>query len=158
MTQTPARIEDRGGTGTESETRAPSVSPCAGENGGAMRTLRVGTAVAAFSLALALPLPAAQAQTTATPPGRIAARMAYDAARQEVVLFGGLDGTGFPLVDTWIWNGTNWTERHPAPSPSSRYNPAVAYDGARKEVVLFGGSTGSGSCHQQVRAQPKGQR
>ena len=32
--------------------------------------------------------------------------MAYDAARGEVVLFGGSDGTSI-LNDTWVWDGTN---------------------------------------------------
>jgi hypothetical protein len=64
--------------------------------------------------------------------------MAYDAARGEVVLFGGRDGTQF-LGDTWTWNGTAWTEEHPDTSPSPRVGMGMAYDAARSLVVLFGG-------------------
>jgi HYR domain len=63
-------------------------------------------------------------------------RMVYDAARGEVVLFGGTDGTGF-RNDTWVWDGTNWTQKSPANSPTPRYGNVV-YDAARGEVVLFG--------------------
>jgi hypothetical protein len=36
--------------------------------------------------------------------------MAFDAARSEVVLFGG--ETGAPSAgDTWTWDGTDWTQR-----------------------------------------------
>jgi hypothetical protein len=38
--------------------------------------------------------------------------MAYDAASQEVVLFGGYSLHLGDLGDTWSWNGTNWTELH----------------------------------------------
>jgi len=65
--------------------------------------------------------------------------MAYDAAHQRVVLFGGLGGSG----DTWVWDGTTWTQLTPSASPSARYLHAMAYDAARQRVVLFGGSPGS---------------
>jgi hypothetical protein len=60
--------------------------------------------------------------------------MAFDAARQQVVYFGG------PLGDqTWIWNGITWTKRTPAHSPPVRSGHAMAYDAARQRVILFGG-------------------
>jgi hypothetical protein len=34
--------------------------------------------------------------------------LAYDAARNRVVLFGGTDELGL-LRDTWTWDGTDWT-------------------------------------------------
>jgi hypothetical protein len=55
--------------------------------------------------------------------------MAYDAARGEVVLFGGWDGT--LLGDTWTWDGTTWTEEHPAISPPARILMGMAYDPGR---------------------------
>ena len=67
--------------------------------------------------------------------------MAYDAERQEVVLFGGQSTTGV-LNDTWVWNGTGWSQKAPTTSPSARSDHSMAYDAVRKEVVLFGGSTG----------------
>jgi hypothetical protein len=64
--------------------------------------------------------------------------MAYDAARQRVVLFGGQD-----LGDTWEWDGVSWAQRNPAASPTARENHAMAYDAARQRVVLFGGYSGA---------------
>ena len=42
--------------------------------------------------------------------------MAYDAAHNVTVLFGG-QGNQSEMADTWTWNGTNWTQQHPATSP-----------------------------------------
>jgi hypothetical protein len=70
--------------------------------------------------------------------------MASDAARGEVVLFGGYNDLGF-LRSTWTWDGTDWTHRTPAHSPPSRYLPGMAYDAARSEVVLFGGEASNGN-------------
>ena len=64
--------------------------------------------------------------------------MAYDAARGQVVLFGGY-GNISEYGDTWVWDGTNWTQKSPAISPSLRESHAMAYDAARGQVVLFGG-------------------
>src|SRR5262249_11900066 len=44
---------------------------------------------------------------------------AYDAAREVVVLFGGYDAAATAMQDdTWLWNGSAWTEVLPAPEPS----------------------------------------
>ena len=43
------------------------------------------------------------------------------------------------LGDTWTWDGTDWTQRHPAHSPPGRDSMGMAYDAARGQVVLFGG-------------------
>jgi hypothetical protein len=65
--------------------------------------------------------------------------MAYDAARAQVVLFGG--GVGASVyADTWVWDGNNWTQEYPANSPPARSGHALAYDAARGQVVLFGGN------------------
>ena len=66
--------------------------------------------------------------------------MAYDAARQRVVLFGGSQSSGY-LSDTWQWDGTNWTQAAPANSPPARTLFAMTYDAARQRVVLFGGQS-----------------
>jgi hypothetical protein len=39
--------------------------------------------------------------------------MAYDAARQETVLFGGEPASTDTLGDTWIWDGGTWAEQLP---------------------------------------------
>jgi hypothetical protein len=66
--------------------------------------------------------------------------MAYDAGRDEVVMFGGripLEETRFD--DTWILTGDTWQQRHPAASPPALAGVSMTYDPVRDEVVLFGG-------------------
>lgn len=64
--------------------------------------------------------------------------MAYDAARGQVVLFGGENSLGL-LADTWVWNGATWTPKSPTHSPPPRYSHVMAYDAAHGQTVLFGG-------------------
>ncbi len=73
-----------------------------------------------------------------SPPPRSSHAMAYDAALQQVVLFGGFDGAQ-DLDDTWVWDGTNWTEAFPPTRPLPRNQHAMAYDTARARILLFGG-------------------
>src|ERR1035441_987092 len=75
--------------------------------------------------------------TPASPSGREAPAMAYDAARQQVVLFGGQGETSFnQFADTWVWDGTTWAQKFPTIHPSARVLHAMAYDAARQQVVL----------------------
>ncbi len=79
-----------------------------------------------------------------SPPARYAHMLAYDAARSEVVLFGGiLRSNGQAANDTWVWNGTTWTQRTPATTPNARYGAGMAYDAVRQQVVLFSGQGGA---------------
>ncbi|HUS27069.1 MAG TPA: kelch repeat-containing protein [Kofleriaceae bacterium] len=72
--------------------------------------------------------------------GRWGAKMAFDPAHNEIVLFGGNNNGA--LGDTWILRGGAWEERSPASSPEARYGHAMAYlPGVG--VVLFGGTTGT---------------
>jgi hypothetical protein len=71
------------------------------------------------------------------PPG--GGSMAYDSARQQVVL---LTCATVPFGDTWIWDGNAWTQKFPATSPA-RCGNNVVYDSLRSEVVRFGGFDGS---------------
>jgi hypothetical protein len=64
-------------------------------------------------------------------------RMAFDEARNELVLFGGRDIGG--RNETWTWKGTNWEQRFPAHTPGGRGAHGMAYDSIRREIVLFGG-------------------
>jgi hypothetical protein len=84
-----------------------------------------------------------QEHPTKSPSGRGYAGMAYDAADGKVVLFGGDSSSSLasPFSDTWVWNGTDWKQEHPAKSPSGRALPSMAYDAADGKVVLFGGAT-----------------
>ncbi len=88
----------------------------------------------------------AQANPAMSPSGRQYAAMAYDAATRQMVLFsGGIGGGGPQSPDTWIWNGTNWSQATPRISPSAREGAVLAYDGATRQLVLFGGETGTNS-------------
>ncbi|HEO70023.1 MAG TPA: hypothetical protein ENN80_02090, partial [Candidatus Hydrogenedentes bacterium] len=77
-------------------------------------------------------------------PGRLGGHaMAYDAARNGVLLFGGRhQETGF-TDQTWTWDGTTWTLLHPAHRPPPRLRAKMTYDSEREVVVLFGGIGGS---------------
>jgi hypothetical protein len=73
------------------------------------------------------------------PSARAAASMTFDSVRNEVVVFGGENYNDGELNDTWVWNGTTWTNKTPEASPPSRIWGSMAFDAARGEVVLFGG-------------------
>ena len=84
-----------------------------------------------------------QPKTTSAPPPRMNYGLAYDAARGQVVLFGGWDEQQ-ALNDTWLWDGENWVEVHPPVSPSPRLDARSVYDAARQVALLFGGSRPEG--------------
>jgi hypothetical protein len=71
--------------------------------------------------------------------------MVFDPATNQLLLFGGsaTTGTGFSN-QTWTWNGSNWTQLHPATSPPGREDQQMAYDAATKTVILFAGFHGTG--------------
>jgi hypothetical protein len=72
------------------------------------------------------------------PPARAGAALAYDVARQVLVLFGGsTPQVGF--ADTWEYDGTGWTQIQAPTTPSARSGHAMVYDESRHVVVLFGG-------------------
>jgi len=88
----------------------------------------------------------------ASAPGLLAGQgMTYDPALGEDLLFGGCDSGHYwndscTAVDsTWVFANGNWTELHPANSPSARTAPLMVYDAAVQSVVLFGGGAGTPS-------------
>lgn len=78
-------------------------------------------------------------RATTGPNARTQFVMAYDAARQRTVLFGGIGSGSTPLTETWEWDGASWVQRTPAASPSARSGFSMAYDAARQRTVLYGG-------------------
>jgi len=82
---------------------------------------------------------------TPGPSPRTHAAMAYDAADQRVVLFGGVQGDftnfnpGTVWGDTWLWDGSKWMKMNPTNSPPARWGAMMTYDAAHGQVVLFGG-------------------
>jgi uncharacterized protein (TIGR03437 family) len=80
------------------------------------------------------------------PLARYGHAMAFDSAQGQVVLFGGISefnspAAGAVLSDTWVWNGSTWTEESPQTSPPARFLNTLTYDSAHSQVVLFGGSS-----------------
>jgi cysteine-rich repeat protein len=72
------------------------------------------------------------------PPARTYHALAYDSARDRLVIFGGRrNDTSAELGDTWTWNGT-WTNATGS-GPSARDGAAMAYDASGSVMVLFGG-------------------
>ncbi len=55
------------------------------------------------------------------------------------MLFGGAGSSDEDLADTWVWDGTTWTDVSSPTSPQARRQFAMTYDELRQEVVLFGG-------------------
>jgi hypothetical protein len=64
--------------------------------------------------------------------------MAYMESSQEIVLFGGIDQSGY-LRDTWTWRSGCWTQHTLTTGPVGRAHAAMAYDPKRGVVVLTGG-------------------
>lgn len=81
-----------------------------------------------------------QMQPAAAPSARYRSRMAFDPVNAKVLLFGGHNGTGHMVFqDTWLWDGTTWSQASPATSPPARSDHSMAADLVRQRVVLFGG-------------------
>lgn len=96
--------------------------------------------------------------TSATPPARTGAAMAFDPATGDVVLFGGEAGNetsglynltssgsggGTWLNDTWLFQKDQWTELDEPIAPSPRAGAALAFDAYDGELLLFGGTNGT---------------
>lgn len=78
-----------------------------------------------------------RAVATTGPTARGGAALAYDAARDRVVLVGGTNQlSGAALSDTWLFDGTTWTEATP-PTPAPAVTGAgLAYDATRELVFM----------------------
>ncbi len=76
---------------------------------------------------------------TVSPPAREAAMMVTDSSENQVVLFGGGNGTAF-FGDTWVFKNATWTKIGPlAQAPCPRMYPQVSDDPAVGGVMLFSG-------------------
>lgn len=81
---------------------------------------------------------------------RVAPRMVYDPTTSSTLLFGGqtpLDGATnriYGLAETWIWNGSRWTQRYTPHVPPGRAAQSMVWDSLRNRAVMFGGNDGSG--------------
>ena len=87
------------------------------------------------------------------PPGRKQHMLAYDRARDRVVLFGGdasttpggPGSTPDPLGDTWELDGAAWVEIDVDGAPPPRADGAMVYDDTLGKIVLFGGHDAAGA-------------
>lgn len=83
-----------------------------------------------------------QLSPSTVPPDRSQHAMCWDGT--QVVMFGGFQQTGgspnpfFYLSDTWVWDGSDWTEIITASSPSDRTHPSVIETDS--QTILYGGS------------------
>ncbi len=77
------------------------------------------------------------------PSPRINAAIAYDQQEKKIILFGGIDSTGF-LQDTWIYGRNGWEQMTVRNVPSSRQLATAAYDAIHHNTVLFGGRDENG--------------
>ena len=64
--------------------------------------------------------------------------MVYDSADDDVVMFGGTDESFTDLNETWLWDGSEWTEASPIFSPAARTNHCMI--DSSFGLLLFGGS------------------
>lgn len=76
-----------------------------------------------------------QLTTPVAPAPTAYSAMAYDGARNVVVLFG-----GFTSNETWEFDGVAWHQRAPAQSPPPRARAAFAWSPVAGKCVLFGGA------------------
>ena len=82
-----------------------------------------------------------------SPSPRDSGVMAYDALHQQTIMFGGVNNASghFERLDeTWMWNGSTWTQLSPVHSPGAGNGMQMAYDEAMQEIILFGGLPASG--------------
>jgi hypothetical protein len=83
-------------------------------------------------------------QGDGSPDGRKSHAMAYDEAREELILLGGT-GT-YDNYTTWAFSANSWENRGPAEEATEPVSPAQlkwhagAYDPQRQRTVLFGGT------------------
>ena len=95
-------------------------------------------------------MPPAWGQTMprARPSQRSRHGMAFDSARNRVVLFGGYlqpnPPNYFPTDETWEWDGSTWEKKEPLKRPPPRVQFGMAFDSTRKRVIIFGGATDPG--------------
>jgi hypothetical protein len=84
-------------------------------------------------------------------PRRAGHSLAYDAGHDQIILFGGTDGTA--LCDgggslycgsTWLLDEQGWRQLHPQLAPSPRNLAPMIYDQAHQRIILFGGQNEHG--------------
>jgi Galactose oxidase, central domain len=80
------------------------------------------------------------------PPPLAYASAAYDSDNQTIVLFGGSRSNGSLSNDTWVWDGSTWTDfsGSEVQAPPARMSASMAFDPKLHQLILFGGEGASG--------------
>jgi hypothetical protein len=83
---------------------------------------------------------------TGGPSPRVNFGLGSDFTNARTVLFGGntIGGSGSLLSDTWLWNGTAWSQASNSSAPGARSMVDLVFDPATGRVAMFGGSNASG--------------
>ncbi|MEE2886618.1 MAG: kelch repeat-containing protein, partial [Planctomycetota bacterium] len=76
---------------------------------------------------------------TTSPPARQSSSggMVYDKSRRRTLLYGGWNGGR--VVDTWEYDGNDWSQIMTATTPPARNSHALVHDADRGRTILFGG-------------------
>jgi hypothetical protein len=88
-------------------------------------------------------------------PPRVEHSMAYDAGRDQVILFGGIDNANYDpcegVVDgniycgsTWLFDSSGWRQLNPDHLPPSRGFASMIYDEGHQRIIMFGGENDVG--------------
>lgn len=88
-----------------------------------------------------------QALTPTPPVARAGHTLAYHPGLQSVVMIGGAGGKDVTATswnydfrrETWLWNGTAWTQQFPAVQPGPAYTIVVAYDDTKQALTVHVG-------------------
>ncbi len=85
-----------------------------------------------------------QQSPTNSPPARAMFGMTEVTLQNQVLMFGGEDFEqgGSTFGDTWIWDGTDWSNPATPTAPGAREGASMTYDIIRDRAVMFAGWTG----------------
>lgn len=79
-----------------------------------------------------------QVSPAVSPSPRFLAAYAFDPAKSVAMLYGGRQApAASDLFDTWIWDGSNWSQASVGTGPNMRA-PVAAYDPRSGKVLVFG--------------------
>ncbi len=81
-----------------------------------------------------------QVEPEEMPPCAGQAKMVYREFDGDVLLYGGSCPRGGVSNDTWIWDGTNWSELSVVRTAGSIFAYAMAHDQSRNQTVIYGGT------------------
>jgi len=84
--------------------------------------------------------------TAHSPSGRAKFGMTYDRTREKIVVFGGCNGNPCEnaFSDTWVFNGSDWSQVSTSNTPSERISPYMFFDEKLDKIILFGGLNDNG--------------